>query len=76
MISELCAKSQYEQFLRELSAEVDRHALASHLCWSVWSVIQAHVSDIEFDFIEYARLRMGGYKDFKPKVMGKTRSFL
>ena len=76
MISELRAKSQYENFLRELSEEVYRHALVSHLQWALWSVVQAYVSDIEFDFMEYASFRMSGYKAFKTKVIGQPQCFL
>ena len=73
MISELRAKGQYETFLKELSLDVYRHSLVSHLFWSVWSVIQAHVSSIDFDFTEYAKVRMMGYGMFKMKVMSKSR---
>ena len=76
MISELRAKSRYEKFLRELSEEVYRHALVSHVMWALWSVVQEHVSDIEFDFLEYAGVRMRGYKAFKTKIMGQPQSFL
>ena len=71
MISELRATSRYEEFLREFSAEVHRHALVSHVYWAIWSAIQAHVSHIEYDFIEYVKVRMAGYAMFKEKIVRK-----
>ena len=71
MISQLRAKGEYENFLREFSYDVNRHSLVSHLYWSVWAIIQAHVSSIDFDFIKYAKLRMMGYSFFKVRIMKK-----
>lgn len=48
-----------------LRNEVNRHALISHLQWTAWSLVQSHVSDIEFDYLAYAKQRMQGYELFK-----------
>jgi hypothetical protein len=36
-------------------------ALASHLFWGTWAVIQSQISSIDFDFAGYAKLRYEGY---------------
>ncbi|MCB9760105.1 MAG: phosphotransferase [Alphaproteobacteria bacterium] len=39
---------------------VDFFVLPDHLFWGTWAVIQARHSPIDFDFLEYARLRFAG----------------
>lgn len=51
-----------EAFIIALRREVDRWTLTSHLWWAGWAVVQARVSLIDFDFFDYARLRLDGYK--------------
>lgn len=34
---------------------------ASHIFWGTWSVVQASVSKLDFDYLDYARLRYHGY---------------
>jgi len=53
--------------------EVNRHALISHLMWTVWSLVQSKVSDIEFDYLQYAKQRMEGYHYFKQRYFGKRK---
>mmetsp|Transcript_174 Transcript_174/g.268 ORF Transcript_174/g.268 Transcript_174/m.268 type:complete len:454 (-) Transcript_174:185-1546(-) len=57
------------KFLSDFIIEVDRHALISHLCWTVWSFIQERVSVIDFDYLEYARGRWEGYNWLKGKLV-------
>ena len=40
---------------------VDAYVLADHLWWGSWAVLQANFSPIDFDFMEYARLRFAGF---------------
>jgi len=49
--------------------EVQLFMLCAHLLWSVWAVIQAENSDIDFDFVDYALQRLREYKRWK-KVLG------
>ena len=44
-----------------LYKEVNFFALASHLWWGIWAIIQALNSDIDFDFGDYSRLRFEEY---------------
>jgi len=43
------------------SRSVDRYVLVDHFWWGIWAVIQAKYSAIDFDYLEYARLRLAGY---------------
>ena len=40
-----------------LAAAADRYALASHLLWGFWGVIQARKCSVAWDFLGYAKLR-------------------
>jgi ethanolamine kinase len=51
--------------VEKLYREVNGFALASHFLWSIWAFIQAEISDIEFDYLGYAELRLSEY--FKRK---------
>jgi ethanolamine kinase len=44
---------------------VQQFMLCAHLLWSVWAVIQAENSDIEFDFVDYALQRFREYQRWK-----------
>ena len=44
----------------ELALEADRFAVAGHLFWGLWAVVQARWSEVEFDFAAYAVLRLEG----------------
>lgn len=59
-----------EAFISALAKEVDRWALPSHLWWATWAIVQAFYSSIDFDFIDYARLRLAGYRLHKKAFFG------
>lgn len=42
-------------------AEANVYALASHMFWGAWSLIQARWSSIDFDYLDYARVRWKEY---------------
>ena len=60
---ELFEQDDYHKF----HVEIGKHTLISHLGWVVWSIVQSELSDIEFDYLAYARQRMEGYEYFKTK---------
>ncbi|KAG0725496.1 Ethanolamine kinase 1 [Chionoecetes opilio] len=39
----------------------NKFALASHLFWGVWALVQAHYSKIDFDFLGYGIIRLDEY---------------
>lgn len=53
--------------LDAMFVEVNKYALASHLFWGLWAVVQASVSKIDFDYMEYGRQRLDAYFMFKPE---------
>jgi hypothetical protein len=53
----------------KLYDEVNGFSLASHFYWGLWAMIQAMVSDIDFDYMEYAVLRFDEYDKRKEQVL-------
>ncbi|MCB9797205.1 MAG: phosphotransferase [Alphaproteobacteria bacterium] len=47
---------------RAFSDVVEFFVLPDHLWWGTWAVIQARYSPIDFDYLEYARLRLAGFE--------------
>ncbi|KAJ1994731.1 hypothetical protein H4R33_000154 [Dimargaris cristalligena] len=45
----------------ELYREVNKFYLASHFYWALWAMVQAGFSDIDFDYMNYAKLRFDEY---------------
>ena len=55
--------------LEKLDVETLWFMLASHLYWTLWSLIQAISSEIHFGYLEYAHARMQVYFDQKKKLL-------
>ncbi|CAO3649631.1 unnamed protein product [Cunninghamella echinulata] len=53
----------------QLYKEVDGFSLASHFYWGLWAMVQAMVSDIDFDYMEYAVLRFDEYDKRKEQTL-------
>ncbi|CAO3607496.1 unnamed protein product [Cunninghamella blakesleeana] len=53
----------------QIYKEVDGFSLASHFYWGLWAMIQAMVSDIDFDYMEYAVLRFDEYDKRKEQIL-------
>ncbi|XP_004520078.1 ethanolamine kinase [Ceratitis capitata] len=51
--------------VERLYLQVDQFALAAHMLWTVWSLIQAEHSNIDFDYVDYAHIRYEEYKKRK-----------
>ncbi|KAI9352000.1 kinase-like domain-containing protein [Obelidium mucronatum] len=47
--------------LVKLYAEVNKYALAAHLYWGIWALVQAEISDLDFDYAGYAKMRIDEY---------------
>ena len=57
--------------------EADLFALASHQYWGAWCFLQAQWSKLDFDYIEYARVRWGeSARRHKAVVEAARRAFL
>ncbi|KDD75780.1 choline/ethanolamine kinase [Helicosporidium sp. ATCC 50920] len=61
-----------EEELDRAVAEANVFALASHLYWGVWSLIQARYSAIEFDYLEYSTVRWNEYLRRRDEFLGEA----
>ncbi|KAF8978254.1 hypothetical protein BGZ46_006661 [Entomortierella lignicola] len=50
-----------QEEVEQLYREVNKFALASHFYWGVWALVQAQLSDIDFEYMPYAVLRFAEY---------------
>ncbi|CAO3702338.1 unnamed protein product [Rhizopus stolonifer] len=58
-----------EEEKEKMYKEVSAFSLASHYYWGLWAMIQAMVSDIDFNYMEYAVLRLNEYHKLKDQVL-------
>ncbi|KAL1934273.1 hypothetical protein VTP01DRAFT_6455 [Rhizomucor pusillus] len=61
-----------QEELEHLYKEVEGFSLASHFYWGIWALIQAKVSDIDFDYMNYAVLRFDEYERRKSIVFSSS----
>jgi ethanolamine kinase len=50
-----------DQELEALYEESNKFALLSHIFWGCWALVQAHVSNIDFDYMQYAGDRFSAF---------------
>nr|XP_002130004.1 ethanolamine kinase 1 isoform X1 [Ciona intestinalis] len=55
--------------VERLYKQANKFALASHLFWSIWALVQAKYSKIDFDYKGYSKLRMDEYKRRKQEFL-------
>ncbi|CAM6085124.1 unnamed protein product [Calypogeia fissa] len=60
--------------VESLMKDLDLYALASHLHWAFWGFISALTSDIDFNFLEYARQRLDQYYLAKSTLLDSKKS--
>jgi len=53
-----------------LFIQVNVFAATSHFWWSIWGIIQARYSTIDYDFLQYGIDRMKEYKRLKDRTWG------
>ncbi|ETV89474.1 hypothetical protein H257_00744 [Aphanomyces astaci] len=61
LLHSLTQDHHLDEFVAALHDAGNLYALASHLFWGLWAVVQASNSTIEFDFLEYARVRLEAF---------------
>ena len=76
-----CGGDEWNEFLEGCVDCILVFSAASHFFWGLWAVVQATVSTIDFDFMEYARNRLiKGYSHalttFPPHLRPKRRNLL
>uniref|UniRef100_A0A0D6QUT0 ethanolamine kinase n=1 Tax=Araucaria cunninghamii TaxID=56994 RepID=A0A0D6QUT0_ARACU len=69
-------ESVLESELEQIYVETNCYALASHLYWAFWAIVQAKYSPIDFDYLSYHFLRYNEYKKQKDCCISLARSFL
>ncbi|OQE30934.1 hypothetical protein PENFLA_c002G01370 [Penicillium flavigenum] len=68
----LDASSQAE-IADRLYEDVDRFRGIPGLYWGVWALIQAQISQIDFDYASYAEIRLGEYYAWKREANGSRK---
>jgi ethanolamine kinase len=61
---------ELEKDVDTLFAQVDLFRGIPGLFWGIWALIQAQISDIDFDYANYAELRLGEYWSWKAETDG------
>lgn len=65
-----------DEDVEALYVETNTYMLASHLYWSLWALIQAKMSPIDFDYLGYFFLRYNEYKRQKEKCLLLAQSYI
>ncbi|KAJ5152107.1 hypothetical protein N7492_010402 [Penicillium capsulatum] len=66
-------ESSQAEIVARLYSDVDRFRGIPGLYWGVWALIQAQISQIDFDYASYAELRLGEYWAWKREVDGSRQ---
>ncbi|GLJ16892.1 hypothetical protein SUGI_0291430 [Cryptomeria japonica] len=69
-------ESVSESELEAIYIETNCYALASHLYWAFWAIVQAKYSPIDFDYLGYYFLRYNEYKKQKDLCISIAQPFL
>lgn len=64
------AGADLEEETRKLMAEVDVFRGVPGFYWGIWALIQAQISNIDFDYASYAETRLGEYWAYKAEEDG------
>lgn len=65
---EALGETPTEEKLHSMFVEVNKFALTSHFYWATWAVIQSKISNIDFDFLDYGRIRYNEYWKIKERM--------
>ncbi|KAK7745400.1 hypothetical protein SLS53_002896 [Cytospora paraplurivora] len=72
----LPGKPKYDEEVevKKLSDEIDLYRGVPGFYWGIWALIQATISDIDFDYASYAEIRLGEYWAWKAEVDGSRKA--
>ena len=62
-------KNVSDDRVSRLFQEVQIFALAAHLFWGVWALVQAEISDIDFNYLDYAKIRFDEFFKSPPPLL-------
>lgn len=63
-----------DDLLNNVVAQVKLFSLCSYLFWGVWAFFQAENSAVEFDYVGFAKSRLGAFYDKKEKFIASILS--
>jgi ethanolamine kinase len=63
-----------DEEVRKLMTEVDVFRGVPGFYWGIWSSIQAVISKIDFDYAQYAELRLSEYWAYKAEEDGSRKT--
>ncbi|KAB8201315.1 kinase-like domain-containing protein [Aspergillus parasiticus] len=63
-------ESSQKQIIDRLYEDVDRFRGIPGLYWGIWALIQAQISQIDFDYASYAETRLGEYYAWRRELDG------
>lgn len=63
--------AEMERKTDQLFQEVDAFRGIPGFYWGVWALIQARISQIDFDYANYAEVRLGEYWAWKDELLGR-----
>ncbi|TPX62686.1 hypothetical protein PhCBS80983_g00349 [Powellomyces hirtus] len=52
-----------------LYREVAKFSLAAHFYWAIWALVQAEISDLDFDYLDYALTRLEYMRTVKEQYL-------
>lgn len=55
--------------LQLLYVQVNKFALASHIFWAIWGIVQSHHSTIDYNYLEFAQIRLTEYQRRKQEFL-------
>ena len=53
---------EYPESIESMLYEVKAFSVAAHFFWAVWALVQAQVSEIDFDYFDYAVMRLAEFE--------------
>ncbi|OQR98358.1 ethanolamine kinase [Thraustotheca clavata] len=62
LLQSLTRENQLDEFLSHLYESGNLYALSAHMFWGLWAIVQADNSTIDFDFLDYARMRFEAFE--------------
>ena len=60
---------QKEEAVQKAASECFLFALLSHHFWGTWAILQAKFSPIDFDYMEYGKMRWAEYYQRRDEFM-------
>jgi len=64
----ILGRSATPEELESIFIEVSHFSLASHFLWATWGLVQAEISQIDFDFMDYAIRRYNQYFNNRDQI--------